>query len=270
MNPYDVSHQSPDAPERWLPIHRTGATWTDHSSPRDLCMPLEIVPGIFQLQAISCQVFALLEDHQVTLIDAGGPGTGRLVLRQLRELGRAPDEIKQIVLTHYHIDHRGAAEELRQASGATVFIHEVEAPYLRGERPYPNPVQSRPLARLTDPLFTAMRGRPVPVEELTDAQSLSVMGGLHIHHAPGHTQGSIALSLPDQGILFSGDAMGYSRRELEVPDRLGSEDTDVARESIERLARLEVDSICFSHFQPMRRGARDALQKLVSSWAGEA
>jgi glyoxylase-like metal-dependent hydrolase (beta-lactamase superfamily II) len=233
-------------------------------------MPLEIVPGIYQLRAYACQVFALLEDHQVTLIDAGGPGSGRLVLRQLRQLGRGPEEIKNIVLTHYHIDHRGAADELRRASGATVYIHELEAPYLRGERPFPNPVQSATLARLTDPLFVAMRGRPVPAVSLTDAQSLPILGGLSIHHVPGHTQGSIALSLPDQGILFSGDAMGFGRRELEIPDRLVSEDTDQARDSIERMARLDVDTICFSHFLPLRHGAHDALHKLVSSWADEA
>src|SRR5437660_887954 len=97
---------------------------------------IEIGPHIYQLQAFGAHVFALL-DERVTLIDSGGPGSGRLILRQLRKLGREPSAIARVVLTHYHIDHRGAADELVRASGARVFIHHSEAAHARGEVPYP-------------------------------------------------------------------------------------------------------------------------------------
>ena len=64
---------------------------------------MQITPTVHQLHAIGCDVFALLGE-QVTLIDAGWPGSGWLVLRQLRKLGRQPEEVERIVLTHYHIE----------------------------------------------------------------------------------------------------------------------------------------------------------------------
>ena len=111
-----------------------------------------------------------------------------------------------------------------------------------------------------------MRGRPLSVTAVEDGESLEVLGGLQVHHSPGHTRGSIALTLPDRGLLFSGDVMGYSRHELELPDSLVSEDVETARASLERLARLDIDAICFSHFQPMRQGAHEAMKKMVGAW----
>jgi glyoxylase-like metal-dependent hydrolase (beta-lactamase superfamily II) len=230
---------------------------------------MEVAPRIHLLRAFGCQVFALLDDAGVTLIDAGSPGSAPLVLRQLRSLGVQPRDVTRIVLTHYHVDHRGAAESLRRATSATVLIHEIEAPFLRGELPYPNPVRAPFRAMLTAPLMAAMRGRPIPVETLEEGEMLEVLGGLRVIHTPGHTPGSIALALPALGILFSGDTMGFSRRRLEEPVPLLCEDTTAARGSIERLARLDVETICFSHFPPLRRGARGALQTLVRTWAGE-
>jgi len=232
---------------------------------------MEIAPGIHQLWGLGCQVFALVGDR-VTLIDAGAPGNGRIVVRQLRKLGIHPGDVEQIVLTHYHIDHRGAVNELRAASGARVLVHSNEAPYFRGHRPYPNPVnrQSAPrLARLTDPLFATTRGRPLPVEGLEDGDTLDVLGGLRILHTPGHTQGSIALWLPGERLLFTGDALGYRRNRLEVPDARVSEDPALARSSLERLAGLDAEGICFSHFKPLPHGARAALEELVGGWSDE-
>ncbi|HZT09351.1 MAG TPA: MBL fold metallo-hydrolase [Chloroflexota bacterium] len=230
---------------------------------------MEIASGIHQLRAIACQVFALLEDDGVTLIDTGAPGSGWLILRQLRQSGRSPSDIKRIVLTHYHIDHRGTAAELRRASGADVLIHTSEATYLRGEMAYPNPIQTQPLAMLTTPLFSLMRGRPVPAIELHDGEVLPVMGGLRVIHATGHTRGSITLSLPGQGLLFAGDVMGFHRQELQEPDARVTENPTHARASLERLAALDIETICFSHFPPLREHARTRLELLVATWSPE-
>ena len=228
----------------------------------------EVSPRVYQLQAFGCQVFALLDD-EVTLIDTGAPGSGRFILRQLRELGREPRDVARIILTHYHIDHRGAADELRRATGARVLIHASEAPYLRGLLPYPNPVQSRPLAALAAPLLAAVKGRPLEVEELNDGDVLDILGGLRVLHSPGHTRGSITLSLPREGLLVAGDTMGFRRSRLETPDPLVSENVELAKLSLERLAALDVDIICFGHFNPLRHRARQALETLVATWSNE-
>ncbi len=227
---------------------------------------LEIAPGVHQLTGIACHVFALLGE-EVTLIDAGAPGSAPFILRQLRALGRTPDEVTRIVVTHYHIDHRGAAQALRRDTGARVMIHTTEAPYLRGERRYPNPVRDPVRASLVAPIMALLRGSAIPAEEIADGDVIDVLGGLRVHHTPGHTQGSIALSLPAQGLLFSGDAMGYRNGRLEEPERVLTENPAAARTSIERLARMDVDTICFSHFPPLRQHAQHELRALVDTWA---
>jgi glyoxylase-like metal-dependent hydrolase (beta-lactamase superfamily II) len=229
---------------------------------------VEIVPHVHQLRAFGAQVFALLGER-VTLIDTGAPGSGRFILRQLRQLGREPSDVERIVLTHYHIDHRGAADELRRATGARIFIHASEAPYARGVVPYPNPAQTPRRATLLAPLHSAMRGRPLAAEELQDGDTIDVLGGVHIVHAPGHTQGNIALLLPEQRLLLAGDTMGYRWGQLETPDPVVSEDVELAKASLERLAGLDVETIAFSHFTALREGGQRALERLVSTWSPE-
>ena len=232
---------------------------------------MQIGHGVHQLWGLGCQVFAVVGER-VTLIDAGGPGNGRLVLRQLRSIGIQPRDVEQIVVTHYHLDHRGALNELQRATGAKILVHESEAPFFRGEARYPNPVNrdnAPRLAALTDPLFAATRGRPLDVQELHDGETIDVLGGLQVLHAPGHTRGSIVLWLSEQRLLFAGDVMGFRRNHLELPDPRVSEDARLAMASLERLAGLDVERICFSHFRPLEANARQALEQLVAGWSEE-
>jgi glyoxylase-like metal-dependent hydrolase (beta-lactamase superfamily II) len=231
-------------------------------------MPREIAPGVYQLSAIACQVFALV-GRDVTLIDAGAPGGGRLVLRQLRQLGIAPSDVKRIILTHYHIDHRGAVREIQLATGAELLAHTSEAPYLRGLLPYPNPVRDGLFAGIAGRVLTAARGRPLTVHEVEDGEVLDVRNGLRVLHSPGHTQGSIALYLEDEQLLLAGDTMGFKRRILEVPDPHVSEDLPRARVSLERLAALDVETIAFAHFEPLMEGGQRRIEQLVATWSSE-
>jgi glyoxylase-like metal-dependent hydrolase (beta-lactamase superfamily II) len=231
-------------------------------------MPLEIAPGVYQLRAIACQVFAIV-GRDVTLIDAGAPGGGRLVLRQLRQLGIAPGDVRRIVLTHYHIDHRGAVREIQLATGAKLLAHASEAPYLRGQVPYPNPVQFGPLREVAGRFLGMVRGQPLQLQELQDGEVLNVRDGLRVLHAPGHTRGSIALYIEGQRLLLAGDTMGFKRRILEAPDPKVSEDVNLARASLERLAGLDVETIAFAHFAPLLAGGQRRLDELVATWSTE-
>ena len=232
---------------------------------------MEVRRGVHQLWGLGCQVFALVGDR-VTLIDAGAPGNGRIVLRQLRSLGIQPKDVEQIIVTHHHLDHRGALGELARATGARILVHASEAPFFRGHAPYPNPVNAEHaprLAAVTGPLFAATRGRPLAVAELEDGDVIDVLGGLQVLHAPGHTRGSVVFWAPEERLLFAGDAMGFRRARLEQPDPRVSEDPRLAMASLERLAGLDVESICFSHFRPLESGARAALEELVAGWSEE-
>lgn len=49
------------------------------------------------------------------------------------------ENIKRIILTHLHIDHAQASNEVRKRTGARVYSHWIEAGYLAQNPPYPGP-----------------------------------------------------------------------------------------------------------------------------------
>lgn len=65
---------------------------------------------------------ALSVSHLITteagmiLVDAGGPGSTRTLMRYLRWLGR--DDLRAIFITHAQMDHYGSAGALRRLTGA--------------------------------------------------------------------------------------------------------------------------------------------------------
>lgn len=215
---------------------------------------MEVLPGVHVIDAVGAKVL-LFDEDRLSLVDAGGPGSAGRVLGYIVAMGRRPDEVDRIVLTHAHIDHAGALAELRAATGAGVWVHESEAGWVAGEAE-PPPLVPNPL--VDSVLRPVVRSRPTPVaRRLRDGDWLPVMGGAQVVHVPGHTRGSIALHLPGHRALVVGDALQVRWGRLALPSRLFTEDMARARLSVERLAQFDVDVLVFSHFR-VRRGRMQA------------
>ena len=81
---------------------------------------------------------------------------------------------------------------------------------------------------------------------------------------PGHTEGSIAIYLPEKGTIIVGDALQYKfARRLSPPAAGVTERPKEAMRSLEKLQELDFSIMCFGHFPPMRDNPRAALQRLI-------
>ena len=233
----------------------------------------EIMPGLHQRALGTTSAFIVATpdaetgEPSVAIIDAGWRHFHtRLVLGYLRRLGLGPQSVKQLLATHWHPDHVGGMASLQRRTGAPVAAHWVEAPYLTGEagQPIPNPVEPRWARPLFWPLLSWLQSPAFPVATvLREGDALPLLGGAEVIHTPGHTPGSISLHFPNDGVLLVGDAVQRAGRRATLPSRLFSSDMDAAKASVRKLARLDFEIICFSHFQPMRQGARAALRSLA-------
>lgn len=222
-----------------------------------------VVPNLYALRFRVGNAYLWLGDDGLTLIDCGLPGSAPSIAGAIRELGRDPGELRQLVLTHFHADHVGAAPEIIGWGDVEVMAHHAEAPFISGQQAGPPP----DLTDWEQPLYARLTGElpsPVadPVEvgtELTDGAAID-LGGAEavVVGAPGHTPGSIALHVRGRRLLLTGDALARA------PDgrvMLGAFNADrvAAAASFRRLAALDADVACFGHGDPL---ATDAAAQL--------
>ena len=222
----------------------------------------EVIPNVYNLSLIGTSVLLLLEE-QITVIDAGWRGSGKRVLRALDRLGRQSEEIGHIISTHYHLDHVGGIAHIKKQSGGQVAAHESEIPYLRSGT-LPNPVEHPIIRLLVAPILALLRPEQFSVDmPLSDGSQLDALGGMTIVHSPGHTPGSISLHFPQEGLLMVGDALEYRRGKLQLPSRYVSSDMQQAKESVRKLAQLDFEVLCFSHFPPIKKNASKLLKQFA-------
>ncbi len=104
--------------------------------------------------------------------------------------------LKQIVVTHAHIDHVGGALKLKQQTGAPILLNRQDLPLLEmmdvqaGWLGVQTPEVAPPDASAEDHLVVGLKNYP--------AQVL---------HTPGHTPGSICLHFASQKLLIAGDTL---------------------------------------------------------------
>lgn len=171
------------------------------------------------------------------LIDAGGPGDADRIQRRMQQLGRT--DLRLIFLTHAHIDHSGAAAELKRRTGAAVAIHPADADDLAAGRTSLGSVRGR--GRLIGgllPLLERVRpSEPIQADLFSqDGISFADMGlPARVIHSPGHTPGSSCLVTED-GLVFAGDLVSTTGGPH--PQRFFAHDWSQVSESVRLLQEL--------------------------------
>src|SRR5271157_5117209 len=221
-------------------------------------MIMEIVPGIHQVEGVNGNCFIIVRDD-LTLIDTGMPKNSAKIVKYIQDiLKRKPTDIKTIVLTHFHIDHVGDADDLKKLSGAKVAIHEADADYVAGRKTQPAPGGVKGMIfKVLIPLLFGSR----PVEPDINLKDGDTIAGLTSIHTPGHTPGSICLFDPSSKILFVGDLLRFNGSKLETgPSSL---DTSEVQQSINKIAAIDFDIMLSGHGVPLRPDASVKVREFV-------
>ena len=141
--------------------------------------------------ACNCTILGDEEAGEAIVIDPGDEVSR--IHRRLTALGL---KLKQILVTHAHIDHVGGALKLKRLTGAPILLNENDLPLLKmmamqaGWLGLETPETAAPDASLTDGLRVGLERYP--------AQVL---------HTPGHTQGSICLHFAPLKMVIAGDTL---------------------------------------------------------------
>jgi glyoxylase-like metal-dependent hydrolase (beta-lactamase superfamily II) len=149
----------------------------------------EILP-VGALQC-NCSILGDEASGEAIVVDPGDE-----VLRILALLQRHNLTVKQILVTHAHIDHIAGAARLQALTGAPVLYNQNDLPLVKMMD-----VQAGWLGSTTPEVHP-------PDDTLDDGKLISITNiSGSILLTPGHTQGSVCLYLPEQGLLLAGDTL---------------------------------------------------------------
>jgi glyoxylase-like metal-dependent hydrolase (beta-lactamase superfamily II) len=217
----------------------------------------EIASGIHHTN-LGAGVFIINRDD-VTIVDTGVPGKVDQILDAVREIGRDPSDVKQILVTHYHQDHIGNLGPLAQATGAEVYAPAKEASLIRTGGTAP-PVEKRGiLGAILSRMVTFTEQPPCPCHyEVSGGDELDIAGGVRVVDASGHSVGHVAYLFVEAGAIFVGDAAANLVRLDVMPI---NEDFPGAEKSFRAMAELDFDIAGLGHGRQLTRDAAAKFRK---------
>ena len=213
--------------------------------------------------------YIIQSSDEFFLIDTGLKSNGSDVKKAFKTLGFKIENIKAILLTHWHNDHTAGTSQVKQWSNCQTLVHALEQPYFEKK-------QSNPFRRLADLipergaliLFKGLIGDTVPKKVKID-QTVSdgevLFERFEVIETPGHTDGHVSYFDRQTNTLFAGDSLAVVNKRLRLMARSVTPDKPSSIQSIiKSLQNREIDCICPGHRQPLMENVEAEIKRFTA------
>ncbi len=209
---------------------------------------MELSPNLHWLDGGSSNLYLIVEEDGLTLVDTGMPKRQQLVLDALQQINRSPSELTRIVVTHADVDHAGSLAAIQKATGAKIFTSAATAEFLvQGSSPKHLPWH---MQFVMDKFMGYKAVSADLIETVQEGDILPVLGGLTVMATPGHTPDHHAFFCPSAGVLFAGDALNTRDGRINPSPPRVTADQEAAAQSAIRLLELAPATIACGHGRP--------------------
>ncbi len=231
--------------------------------------PIHLLDLSFQETAEAIAAFVVETDEGPVLVETGPHSTWPHLEGALHKLGYRPEDVRQVLLTHIHLDHAGAAWAFAK-KGAVIHVHPVGAPHLA----HPDKLLHSARRIYQDQMDT-LWGQMEPIAESqlhtpADGEEIEI-GGVVFRalYTPGHATHHIAWQVGAD--VFTGDVGGVRIPGGVVMPPCPPPDIHIEHwlESIARIKQAGAERLWLTHFGPVDEPVPhlDALAARLLDWA---
>ncbi len=194
----------------------------------------------YKLGDIDCSVY-LIDTKDIDGLISIDPGLYIEPIKNIRQYGFNPKNIKHCLITHGHLDHFGVCYKLKKINpDINYYIHKLDAEKVE-QIPYDDNIEN---------YYKGFEYKPVKItKKLQVDNEILKFGDYEIKciHIPGHTPGSVAyyLETDNSKIIFGGDICGATLQ-------LSGGDLTKYIKSMQKLLELDIDILCDGHLNVIK------------------
>lgn len=230
-------------------------------------MPDQIVPGVWWLRGTRGSNVYLVEaqDGQLLLVDSGFATSAAGIVADLAAVARGRP-VSQILLTHAHVDHAGAAMQLREQLGAQVVAGagDCTSDGRDGWVLHEATGRSHRARRVIQKLLGPVAPPPLVIVDRPLAGQVTVAPGILAVPTPGHTPGSYCYVDEERGVAFVGDLVISHSDALTRPMAVANADDTLYLASLHSFAERAPQVGCAGHGRPVTEGFGAQLRQLAT------
>lgn len=182
----------------------------------------------------------LVFDDELVLIDTGIPLVGKQLVRELEKNKIEPTQIKHILLTHHDLDHIGNIKMLQDISGATIWAHEEDIPYISGIK-----------ERQSFKKYIGKLSKKNRLQNIKAYPETMKINNIKIIPTPGHTPGHVCMLYKD--VLFVGDLVENKRGIIRAYPKAWNWNQELMVQSLEVVKAYKFNWLCTAHGKPIKQ-----------------